>query len=41
MNYIEYKTVSRVQLFGISDMLKNDASLVYKSTGSSFTKIKI
>ena len=28
MNYIEYKTVARVQLFGISDMLKNDASSV-------------
>jgi len=40
MNYIEYKTVARVQLFGISDMLKNDASSVYKSTGSSFTNAK-
>ena len=40
MNYIEYKTVARFQLFGISDMLKNDASSVYKSAGSSFTNAK-
>ena len=40
MNYIKYKTVARVQLFGMSDMLKSDASSVYKSAGSTFTNGK-
>ena len=40
MNYIKYKTVARVQLFGMSDMLKSDASSVYKSNDSTFTNAK-
>ena len=40
MNYIKYKTVARVQLFGMSDMLKSDVSSVYKSVDSAFTNAK-
>lgn len=40
MNYIKYKTVARVQLFGFSDMLKADATSVYKTVGSTFTNAK-